>query len=205
MKLSILFMSGSLLVAGVAGALAHGGATGIVKERMDAMSAMGDAMKALTAMMRGETGYDAGAVRSNAEVLQEHSGEALTKLFPEGSLQMASEARPEIWQNWQEFSDLSAQLEVFASALGNAAEKGLGAPMSGTSGAQGMTGMGTMMMGNGANMMGNGGMMGSGSMMGGQDHMKDPEMLAQMPVEGLFTMVAQTCSSCHTKFRAEKH
>ena len=33
---------------------AHRGATGIVKKRMDAMTALGSAMKALTAMMRGK-------------------------------------------------------------------------------------------------------------------------------------------------------
>ncbi len=28
--------------------------------------------------------------------------------------------------------------------------------------------------------------------------------IAQMPADGLFNMVAQTCSACHSKFRVEK-
>ena len=38
---------------------AHGGASGIVKERMDAMGMMGDAVKALKDMMQGKADYDA--------------------------------------------------------------------------------------------------------------------------------------------------
>ncbi len=48
------------LVAGLSGAavLAHSGATGIVKERMEGMMAMGDAVEAVTPMMRGEGPVD---------------------------------------------------------------------------------------------------------------------------------------------------
>lgn len=34
--------------------------------------------------------------------------------------------------------------------------------------------------------------------------MMTAEQLAAMPADGVFNMVAQTCSSCHTKFRLEK-
>ena len=45
-----------VLFAGVASAaLAHSGATGLVKERMVAMSAMGDAIKSVAPMMRVTT------------------------------------------------------------------------------------------------------------------------------------------------------
>ncbi len=70
-------------------------------------------------------------------------------------------------------------------------------------GQSGMMGQDTMMGGN--SMMSQGGMMGSGGMMGNAGHMADPEMLAQMPADGLFNMVAQTCSACHSKFRVEKN
>ena len=70
------------ITAGVA--LAHGGATGIVKERMDGMAAMQKAVKAVTPIMRGQAEYDADAVRSFAAAVETHSGEAMTKLFPEG-------------------------------------------------------------------------------------------------------------------------
>ncbi len=69
MKLTVISVTGALLLAGVAGAFAHGGASGIVKERMDAMDEMGDVMKSLTAIMRGEKDYDADAVREGAAVI----------------------------------------------------------------------------------------------------------------------------------------
>ncbi|MEP2706368.1 MAG: cytochrome c [Roseibium sp.] len=192
MKPSILIVSGVLVVTGVASAIAHGGATGIVKDRMDAMSSMAKVMKSLTAVMRGDVAYDAEAVRGGANVIKSHAGESMTHLFPEGSGGGASEAKPEIWSDWQEFASLSDQLKVFASALGEAADKGLEQSGAGV----GKPGLGTM--------MGQGGMMGSAPMMGNTSDMAGSGMLAKMPVQGLFNRVAQTCSACHTKFRIEK-
>ena len=49
----------AIAVTGTAvAALAHSGATGVVKDRMEAMKAMGDAVKTVTPMMRGEAEYD---------------------------------------------------------------------------------------------------------------------------------------------------
>ncbi len=76
----------AVLIAGTAvTAFAHSGATGIVKERMDAMLAMGKAVKTVAPMMRGETAYDAETVRDAARLFQQHAGESMTKLVPEGT------------------------------------------------------------------------------------------------------------------------
>jgi cytochrome c556 len=181
-------------------ALAHSGATGIVKERMDAMSEMGKIVKDLAAMMRGEKTYDAKVVRAGAALIGKHSGNAMSDLFPKGSKHGASEAREEIWTNWEEFNDLSNRLEVFAAGLSDAADNGLmvNNAGSGTSSSNMMTG-GSMM---GGSMMGQS-MMG-GSMMAAGTGVPDQEMLASMPADGVFNMVTQTCSACHTKFRLEK-
>ncbi|WP_346906320.1 cytochrome c [uncultured Roseibium sp.] len=192
MKFTVLTVAGSLLLTGAVAAYAHGGASGIIKERMDAMGVMGDVMKSLSAMMRGEQAYDADAVRKGAAAIRSHSGEALTKLFPEHSIEGPSEAKPEIWTDWQAFSDLSDQLGVFATGLEAAADNGLAHG----GGGAGMMGAGSMMSG--------GGMMGSAPMMGGAGPMADPAQLAQMPADGVFNMVAQTCSACHSRFRVEK-
>ena len=56
-------------------------------------------------------------MREGAAVIQSHSGEALTKLFPEHSIEGPSEAKPEIWTDWEEFSELAKQLDVFAAGL----------------------------------------------------------------------------------------
>lgn len=170
-------------------ALAHGGATGIVKERMDGMVAMQKAVKAITPIMRGQAEYDANAVRSFAAAVEMHSGEAMTKLFPEGTGSKPSQAKEEVWSDWDGFEALAMDLEVLGKALSEAADNGLAAQADSGSNAS-MMGTGTMM----------GGMMGQSD-----DSMMDAEMLASMPADMLFTRISQTCSACHTKYRAESN
>jgi len=115
------------LVSIAAAALAHKGATGIVKERMDGMSAMGQAVKSLTPMMRGQSTFDADAVRASADVMIMHAGEQMSRLFPEGSGGMPSSAMPAVWDEWDEFTALAAQLEVTAKGMKLGADNGLAA------------------------------------------------------------------------------
>lgn len=199
MKKRIIAGAGFAALLATTVAFAHGGATGVVKERMDAMDAMGEAVKTLAAMMRGETKYNAETVRETAAVIDNHAGEAMTALFPEGSDGEPSEAKPAIWTDWQEFQALAGRLDILAAGLGAAADNGM--MMQG-----GGTGTGGGMMGSGSGMMGgSSGMMGGNSMMGGGSAVPDAKELAQMPVDSVFHLVVQTCSSCHTKFRAEKN
>ena len=86
---------------------AHENATGVVKERMGLMKGLGKSMKALARMMRGGDPYDADKVKVLAKQLGDHGSITLTKLFPEGSLQKPTEARLEIWENWERFSALA--------------------------------------------------------------------------------------------------
>lgn len=196
MKLRTAILAGALGVAGITTALAHGGATGIVKERMDAMKAMGEAVKSLSGMMRGETEYDPSQVRADAETIESHAGDALTSLFPEGSTDEPSEAKPEIWSDWEAFEDQANRLQAMASGLSAAADNGLMMEQDGSTSSM----MGTSNSG----MMGGGSSMMSGNpMMGGSADVPSGSELASMPADGVFHMVAQTCSSCHTRFRAE--
>lgn len=178
------------LTVSTAVVMAHGGATGIVKERMDAMGDMKDSMKEVSDMFKGKTAYDANKVRASAEVLKAHSGTALTKLFPEGSLQHPTEAKAIIWDEWDRFSKLADHLGTLSEGLANAAEnKDTPTEQKGMMGSSGM--------------MGGGNMMGNSSMMGG--HMvHTAEEYGKMPVEMVFKMVTDNCSSCHTRFRKEK-
>ena len=107
-----------------AAALAHGGATGIVKERMEAMKSLGEAGKALAAMAKGETAFDADAVAAQARTMADHAGETMTRLFPEGSLDAPSEALPVIWEDWGRFSALAQTLETTSAQLEAAAYTG---------------------------------------------------------------------------------
>ena len=184
-KIAVVFVAS--ITAGVA--LAHGGATGIVKERMDGMAAMQKAVKAVTPIMRGQVEYDANAVRSFAAAVEMHSGEAMTKLFPEGTGGKPSEAKDAVWTEWEGFESLAMDLDVLSKALSEAAGNGLAVEASANAGAS--------MMGSQSAM---------GSMMGqsGVD-MLDADMLATMPADALFTRISQTCSACHTKYRAESN
>ncbi len=101
---------------------AHQGATGIVKERMDQMDIMKKSMKSMAAMFKGKTAYDADAVRKHSQTIAKHSDTTLTKLFPEGSLQHASEAKPVIWQKWDKFEFLSSELKRISEALESTAD-----------------------------------------------------------------------------------
>ena len=180
-------------------AFAHGGATGIVKERMDLMLDMGNAMKVLKSTFKGDVAYDAASVRGAALRIRQHSGGNMTKLFPEGSLQMGSEARTEIWTDWERFEAMAVDLEVYTTALAHGAQRTGGASAGSAASASTMMGGASTMMGGAGAMMG-----GAGAMMGGAAAKPTPKMLAQMPAQGLFNLVAQTCSNCHTQFRSDK-
>lgn len=169
----------AMLAGGVAGAFAHGGATGVVKERMESMEALGDAMKELTAMMRGQRPYGAERVRALAGIIESHGGDALTELFPKGSLDHPSEAVPAIWSNLDRFSAIADRLSEYAAALAKAA--GNDRPAAGAGG---------MMQGQG--------MMGTG-------HGPTAEMLVRMPPDAVFLHLADTCSACHQDFRKKQN
>lgn len=114
----------ALLAAG--SALAHGGATGVVRERMDAMSAMGKNMKSIGQMLKGSSAFDAATVAASADAIAAHSGGTLTALFPPDSLQKASEASPGIWAQWDRFSEYAGKLQGSALDLKSLAEAGAG-------------------------------------------------------------------------------
>lgn len=193
-KIILTATTAAVVLAAVASA--HEGAEGVVRERMDGMSAMQDVMRTLTPMMRGETDYDPEAVIAGAATIEAHAGTTMTDLFPEGSTGDPSEARAEIWEDWDRFVELAEQLEILAVGLAGASSNPPGSPMAGTDGSS--------MMGGGDSMMGGSNMMGGGNMMGGSTMSLDAAMLADMPVDRVFTMVAQSCSACHTAFRAEQ-
>ena len=102
-------------------ALAHSGATGIVKERMDLMGGVGKATKEIGKMLKGEAAYDSDRVAELARAIAASGGRKMTALFPEGSIMGPSEARPEIWTNWQRFSDIAGDLTATATALADGA------------------------------------------------------------------------------------
>ena len=101
--------------------LAHSGATGVVKKRMELMESMGKEMKSIAAMIKGERPYDAGLIRQNSAQIATRSSE-VERLFPPGSLMSPSEALPVIWKQWPEFGELMRRLQQEAEVLHSKAE-----------------------------------------------------------------------------------
>ncbi|MFW1678340.1 c-type cytochrome [Pontibacter sp. JAM-7] len=176
--LSMVLLTLSTLV------VAHSGASGVVKQRMDAMKDMKDSMKTISDMFKGKALYEADKVQAAAAVIRDHAGEQLTKLFPEGSLQHPTEAKPEIWQEWDRFSRLAAHLGVLSEGLQQAAHNTQATQAAGA-------------------MMSDDAMMGHGAMMG-EAMAHTAEEYGNMPVEAVFKKLTDNCSSCHTDFRVEK-
>ncbi|WP_372830639.1 cytochrome c [Pontibacterium sp.] len=170
---------------------AHGGAKGVVKERMDLMDNMKGAMKTLSAIYKGEQEYDADTVRKAALIIRDNSGNAMTTLFPKGSAHSPSEAKPNIWQEWERFEKLAKRQQVISQGLHDSADNRSVSEAKSS---------GHMMGGGSGSMMGKS-MMGGGHMMGGK--MDTPEHYAEMPSEMVFKMLTDNCSSCHTRYRAE--
>lgn len=119
MKLGKLGIAAALCVAVAGTALAHSKAHGIVKERMDLMSVLGDNIKIMASMVRGQVVYDPVVFSEAAIMLSEHSGEAMMVLFPTDSLDSPTESRPEIWVDWDRFAGLALDLETRAMEVAN--------------------------------------------------------------------------------------
>jgi cytochrome c556 len=120
MKVRIVLIA---LVASTALALAHTGATGIVKERMDGMPSLAQSMKALAQLAKSDD-VDQRQVIEIARQIKKQSGVAMSQRFPIDEQQMVSEASPAIWENWKEFEQISDELFQAAVALESSALNG---------------------------------------------------------------------------------
>lgn len=94
---------------------AHGGATGVVKERMDNMKALKEAFGNLTMMMTGKRDYNQEQARAEAMRIEQLTAE-IPELFPKGSLEYPSESLPDIWEDWDGF--LSVAEKAHGETLG---------------------------------------------------------------------------------------
>ena len=123
LKTKIATLSAVIAVSATTAVFAHGGAMGIVKERMDLMSAIGKNMKSVGAMVKGEIKFDPAAIETSAKSIAEHSTK-INALFPKGSLDKPTEALPSIWEDWDRFTQLNKELETEANKLAEVAISG---------------------------------------------------------------------------------
>lgn len=192
-------------------AVAHTGATGVVLDRMKGMSAMKDTVAELAPMMQGTVPYDTFTVSEGASVIAGHAGQTMLSLFPEGSLEGVTYAKPEIWAEWQQFAVLAEELKTTADALAIAAPNGLQPATPTTGDMAGMDHSG-MTMGPAADEERS---FTVAELMGYAEVAKDAQVarstvdpvalepdLTTLAADDLFTRISATCSACHAQFRA---
>ena len=101
--------------------IAHMGAKGVVKERMEMMKFIGKAMKSMGRMARGKAPLDPAIVVKSAGEIADH-GQRITILFPKGSGHGVSEASPRIWEDPNGFRKGADRLVQAARILQSAAK-----------------------------------------------------------------------------------
>jgi cytochrome c556 len=112
----------SLLLAACAGlALAHEGAKGVVKERMDLMKGQAKQMKLIGDMAKGKKKFDAAKAAAAARDLGKTT-KKIPELFPEGSNGHPSEALDAVWKDWDRFKGDAHDAEEAANALATSLE-----------------------------------------------------------------------------------
>ena len=105
--------------------LAHMGAKGIVKERMQLMKSYAASMKAINVELRDMASVNYILINAEANKIAE-SSQAIMGLFPPGSGGGVSEASPKIWQNPDDFMKIIEDLKKAARKL--AQSTGTGVP-----------------------------------------------------------------------------
>ena len=99
-------------------ALAHSGATGIVKERMDMFKKNQDNLKAIKAHIGSE---DFESIVQLAVEIRDWAVK-MPNYFPEGSNEKPSEASPAIWSDFDGFKNAAMKNETAAKQLIAAAQ-----------------------------------------------------------------------------------
>jgi len=98
---------------------AHSGATGIVKQRMDAMQDMADQSKIVADMFKGNSEFDRSALIDAAEAFVLH-GIQMNELFPNTEFSRTgsnTDALPRIWDEWEDFSEQVTQFVLRSESL----------------------------------------------------------------------------------------
>ena len=102
----------------------HGHATGVVRERMELMDAIGQRMKSINTRVR--TRQKLPGIRDDARALAA-SAAHIAHLFPPGSTQSPTQARATIWQNFPDFERMAKALETESAKLAETNIADLGA------------------------------------------------------------------------------
>ena len=121
MKKAVLLGFAGALSIGVAFAMAHAGAKGIVKERMDLMSMVAGQTKTLAMMTRGRADINWEVVAKAGDKIAA-AGQTFPTLFPEDSFKSPSEALKTILTDSEGFAAESQAMTDAGLALTASAE-----------------------------------------------------------------------------------
>ena len=141
MKKSIRIMAASAVVAGGL-ALAMVGATlaadepaNVIKYRQAVMGSNGTHITAIFAVLKGEVSFS-DHIAAHAAAMHGMS-KLIPDMFPPGSGEGETRAKPEIWQDWAKFEAASKALQTTTAKLVEAAESGDMAAIGAAAGAVG--------------------------------------------------------------------
>ncbi len=133
MKLKISALAAATALIGTL-ALAADATDPSVIARKDLMKSFGGAAKALGGMAGGEVAFDAAAAEAAKAALVAGAAEIAAK-FETNATDPASESKPEVWTNWDDFVAKGKALGDAAGALDVASLDGIKAGMGAIGGA----------------------------------------------------------------------
>jgi cytochrome c556 len=115
-KLIGIAVAGAILISGAWAHEGHDHATGVVKERMIAMTSMGQHLLAISKRLRANTELE--KIAGDAHAIHALAGKMLQQ-FPPGSTQYPTAAKPAVWQDWATFESYAKKLEAESGKLIN--------------------------------------------------------------------------------------
>ena len=124
--------AGLILIAGAA--IASEAADPNVKAREELMETLGKNMKVLGDIAGGKAAYDAAAAEAAKGAIVAAAGEIAAKFEPQAT-DPKSEAKPEIWSNWEDFLAKDKALSDAATAWDVSSPESIGAGMGAVGGA----------------------------------------------------------------------
>jgi len=117
-------MLGAVVVLATGGAAADGH-LGKIKERQEAMKAVGGGMKIIVGTAKGEMAFDAAAINKAAMTIKTNL-EKSSSLFPEGTGEesgVENRAKPEIWLDTEGFAAAMKKAIVAAEKVAGVTQK----------------------------------------------------------------------------------
>jgi len=97
-----------------------------IEVRKSSMKALGKSMKTLGPIYTQKRPFNADVVKEATDRLLDYADSmTLLHLFPEGSLSDDSKSKPDIWDNWNEFSNMMLDFEKNVSDFGMVVGMGL--------------------------------------------------------------------------------